>query len=54
MEFCFKISPESRKYFYIPIIVKTRFWNTFADDRNFYYINKLDFGIVKTRFWIFF
>ena len=22
-----------------------RFWNTFAADRNFYYINKLDFGI---------
>ena len=31
--------------------VKTRFWNICSDDRNFYYINKLDFGIVKTQFW---
>ena len=31
--------------------VKTQLWNTFAADRNSYYINKLDFGISKIRFW---
>ena len=29
----------------------TRFWYTFADNSNVYYINKIDFEIVKTEVW---
>ena len=28
-----------------------QFWNTFAADRNFYYIDHPGFGILKPRFW---
>ena len=31
--------------------VKPRFWNTFTADRNFYFMNHLDFGILIPRFW---
>ena len=30
--------------------VKPRFWNTFTADRNFYFMNHLDFGILIPRF----
>ena len=32
---------------------KTQFCNTFAADRNFYYIKKLDFGILSQKYFLF-